>query len=80
MNKAEAELKTLKACVPGPLPYTRSLDVQVTRPRVGCGCILYRSDGKVLIGRRKNSHGEGRWALPGGHLEYGKSFGECCKC
>lgn len=29
---------------------------------------------QVLMGRRKNSHGEGQWSFPGGHLEYMESF------
>lgn len=45
-------------------------------PRVGVGAILVR-DGKVLLGKRKNAHGEGSWAFPGGHLEFGESLGEC---
>jgi len=46
--------------------------------RVGCG-ILINKDGKFLLGKRKGSHGEGTWAPPGGHLEPGESFEECCK-
>lgn len=38
------------------------------RPLVGLGIII-RNDGKVLLGKRKGSHGEGTWSFPGGHLE-----------
>jgi 8-oxo-dGTP diphosphatase len=58
-------------------PLLRTL---LSRPRVGVGCLVRCPDlhpGWILIGERKGSHGEGRWALPGGHLEGGQSFGEC---
>jgi 8-oxo-dGTP diphosphatase len=51
-------------------------------PRVGVGCFVIRkrSDGSpdmFLIGRRKGSHGAGKYQLPGGHLEFSESFEEC---
>ena len=48
------------------------------RPRVGVGVFVKRN-GKILVGKRKGSHGAGTWALPGGHLEPGESFASCCK-
>ncbi len=36
-------------------------------------------DGKVLMGKRKNTHGTGEWAWPGGHLEYMESFEGCAR-
>jgi 8-oxo-dGTP diphosphatase len=46
------------------------------RPRVGVGVII-RRNGKILLGKRKNSHGSNTWALPGGHLEFGETPEEC---
>jgi len=48
------------------------------RPKVGVG-ILVLKDKKVLLGKRKGSHGEGEYAFPGGHLEYMESFEDCAK-
>ena len=42
-------------------------------PRVGIGALVMK-DGKMLMGKRKSSHGEGEYASPGGHLEYMESF------
>lgn len=36
--------------------------------RAGVGVIVCKNQ-KVLIGKRANSHGEGMWAFPGGHIE-----------
>lgn len=46
------------------------------RPKVGVGTIIVKNQ-KVLLGKRKNAHGEGSWSFPGGHLEFGESWEEC---
>ncbi|MGE0130745.1 MAG: NUDIX hydrolase [Blastocatellales bacterium] len=43
------------------------------RPQVGMGILVMRR-GRVLLGRRRGSHGEGYYAAPGGHIEFGESF------
>ncbi|HSR89280.1 MAG TPA: NUDIX domain-containing protein [Candidatus Udaeobacter sp.] len=47
-------------------------------PKVGVGVMIFK-DGKVLLGKRKNAHGEGAYAWPGGHMEYMESFADCAK-
>ncbi|RIA90778.1 NUDIX hydrolase domain-like protein [Glomus cerebriforme] len=47
-------------------------------PRVGLGVFVTRGN-KFLIGKRKGSHCEGTWQLPGGHLEFGESFKDCAR-
>jgi 8-oxo-dGTP diphosphatase len=49
------------------------------RPSVGLGIYIFNEEGKVLLGKRKSSHGSGEYAAPGGHLEFGESFEEGCK-
>lgn len=44
-------------------------------PKVGIG-VLVTKDGKLLLGKRKGSHGAGEYASPGGHLEHLESFAE----
>jgi len=46
------------------------------RPAVGVAVIV-KKDGKILLGKRKGSHGEGDWAFPGGHLELNESIETC---
>jgi len=45
-------------------------------PKVGVGVFVLK-DGKLLMGKRKNTHGEGTWSLPGGHLEFNESIEDC---
>ena len=48
------------------------------RPLVGVAVII-RKNRKVLLGKRRNAHGEGTWQFPGGHLEYFESIENCAK-
>jgi len=45
-------------------------------PRVGVAAIIEKN-GQVLLVKRKNAHGAGSWAVPGGHLEFGETPEEC---
>ncbi len=46
------------------------------KPLVGVGVLVFK-DNKILMGRRKGSHGAGTWAPPGGHLEFGETPEDC---
>ncbi len=48
------------------------------RVQVGVG-VMVMKEGKVLLGKRKGSHGEGQFAWPGGHMEYMESFERVAK-
>jgi len=48
------------------------------KPGVGLGVILTKGD-SILLGKRKNSHGEGTWSFPGGKLEFYEQFINCAK-
>ena len=47
-----------------------------SRPLVGI-CVIVVKRGKILLGKRRGSHGAGEYAAPGGHLEHGESFAGC---
>jgi len=46
--------------------------------RVGVAVLLLKNN-KILCGKRKNSHGDGTYSFPGGHLEYGESIEHCAR-
>ena len=46
------------------------------RPAVGVAVMVIRKE-QVLLGKRKGAHGQGTWAFPGGHLEFGESVEDC---
>ena len=48
------------------------------RLKVGIGVMVIKN-GKILFMRRKGSHGEGTWNLPGGHLDFGESLEDCAR-
>ena len=50
--------------------------------RVGVGAFILEAqqppdNPRFLIGKRKNAHGAGAWATPGGHLEFGETPEAC---
>ncbi len=51
---------------------------KLNKPKVGVGVMILKNR-KVLLGKRKGSHGEGEHAFPGGHLEYLESFEDCAR-
>ena len=41
--------------------------------RVGVAVAIVNDKREVLFGRRKGSHGNGTWSLPGGHVDFGEA-------
>lgn len=54
------------------------MTTEKNRPKVGLGVIILKEN-KVLLQKRKGSHGNGEWSFPGGHLEFFETFEECAK-
>lgn len=52
--------------------------MEVQKPKVGVGIMIFK-EGKVLVAKRKGSHGEGEYSFPGGHLENMESFEHCAR-
>ena len=50
--------------------------MKVTSPKVKIE-IIVNKDGKILLGKRKNTHNEGLWSFPGGYLEFSESWEDC---
>lgn len=46
-------------------------EISSNRPQIGIGVWVVKEN-KVLLGKRKSLLGEGCWAPPGGHLEFGE--------
>lgn len=46
------------------------------QPKIGVGVMVIRNK-KILLGQRKNSHGDKTWSFPGGHLELNEKIKDC---
>lgn len=49
----------------------------MTIVKVGISTQIINSRGQLLVGERLSSHGANKFATPGGHLEFGETWGEC---
>ena len=45
------------------------------QPIIGVGAVIIK-DGKILLEKRKNEPGKGKWSIPGGLVELGESIEE----
>jgi ADP-ribose pyrophosphatase YjhB (NUDIX family) len=49
-----------------PMPDSNPLQ----QPRVGCGAVIQRADGAVLLVKRGRQPEQGHWGLPGGKVDW----------
>jgi len=47
-------------------------------PKVGTSIIIMNESNEILIGKRKGSHGEGFYSVPGGHVEHNEKVLDAC--
>ena len=48
----------------------------MNRPGIGCGVVIFNRHGQFLMGKRKSTHANGRYCLPGGWIEFGETISE----
>jgi ADP-ribose pyrophosphatase YjhB (NUDIX family) len=44
------------------------------RPQIGVGAVIFDSKGRILLVKRGTPPQAGKWAIPGGHLEWGETI------
>jgi ADP-ribose pyrophosphatase YjhB (NUDIX family) len=49
------------------------------RPRFAVGALVFDASGRVLLIQRGKPPAEGRWSLPGGHVEWGEPLAAACR-
>lgn len=50
----------------------------MNKPKVGVAVIIVK-EGKVLLGKRKDTYSAETWGFPDGYLEFNESIEECAK-
>ncbi|CAB1128747.1 NUDIX hydrolase [Candidatus Hydrogenisulfobacillus filiaventi] len=48
-------------------------------PRLGVAAVVRDPAGRVLVVQRAHAPQQGRWALPGGHVEWGETLADACR-
>jgi 8-oxo-dGTP diphosphatase len=69
---------SIRQVEPAALEFHIEEDRTMNRPAVGVAVVVIKED-KVLLGRRRASHGSGTWSFPGGHLEFSESIETCAE-
>lgn len=52
--------------------------IVIKRPQVGAGVVIIQHN-KILLAKRKGSHGAGMWGSAGGHVEFGERPSDTAK-